>query len=396
MCVERKPKTFVDLKREVIDRGYCSLCRGCISFCSAGEIGALSIEDNRPTLIDEDRCLECGICYLICPNIHELDEKLKERMGWASPIGQYRRLTSAYAADATIREKGTDGGVVTALLTHLLENGSIDGALVSIRRGVWSREPVIVTDPKELLATTGYQLGGRVETGSGGAPLEQYSTYSQTLSGLRALRTIDIARIAVVGTPCQIHTIRKMQYLNVVPAHLVEFTIGLFCAQNFTFDRAAIPTLETILGTPLDEIEAINIKESFIVTRTDGTQRSVPLDALHPVTRNACFICPDFSAEWSDLSVGGLGSDAKWTTVLPRTEKGERWFDAAVRSGYIETQRPNAKERDHIFSRIVAHDRRKKRRRAANLHVEEGEEDAEIARASEREQPTRSGGDRSW
>ena len=35
-------------------------------------------------------------------------------------------------------------------------------------------------------------------------------------------------KLAIVGTPCQIETIRKMQVLNIVPSDMIIFTIGLF------------------------------------------------------------------------------------------------------------------------------------------------------------------------
>ncbi len=61
-------KTFKDLTKEVIERGICGKCGGCISFCSAGELNALEMgENDLPRYINEDNCQKCGICYLICP-----------------------------------------------------------------------------------------------------------------------------------------------------------------------------------------------------------------------------------------------------------------------------------------------------------------------------------------
>ena len=41
--MEEEIKTFEDLTREVIEKGMCGKCGGCISFCSAGELNALEM-----------------------------------------------------------------------------------------------------------------------------------------------------------------------------------------------------------------------------------------------------------------------------------------------------------------------------------------------------------------
>ncbi|MCK4239410.1 MAG: 4Fe-4S dicluster domain-containing protein, partial [Candidatus Lokiarchaeota archaeon] len=64
------PKSFEDLIKEVHDIGICGECGGCVSFCSAADLGAIKMsEDGPPQYIDKDNCLHCGICYLICPEI---------------------------------------------------------------------------------------------------------------------------------------------------------------------------------------------------------------------------------------------------------------------------------------------------------------------------------------
>jgi coenzyme F420 hydrogenase subunit beta len=38
--------------------------------------------------------------------------------------------------------------------------------------------------------------------------------------------------------------------------------------------------------------------------------------------RFACYFCPDYSAEYADVSFGGIGSEEGWTTVITRTPVG--------------------------------------------------------------------------
>ena len=50
--------------------------------------------------------------------------------------------------------------------------------------------------------------------------------------------------------------------------------------------------------------------------------RYIPLDKLDFMKRYACQYCDDYSAEYADLSFGGIGAPDGWTTVIARTSLG--------------------------------------------------------------------------
>ncbi|MBS7651455.1 Coenzyme F420 hydrogenase/dehydrogenase, beta subunit C-terminal domain, partial [Candidatus Bathyarchaeota archaeon] len=58
---------------------------------------------------------------------------------------------------------------------------------------------------------------------------------------------------------------------------------------------------------------------------------------LEPYVVSGCSKCQDFSAELSDISVGAVGSQRGWTTVLVRSEIGEEIFNSAADDGVIES-----------------------------------------------------------
>ena len=129
-------KTFFNLIQEVQKPGLCHHCGGCVTFCTAINYGALELDENgRPRYSDIEKCIECGICHSICPEVGELDEEMKRQLAWSAPIGRIIETTVARAKDPEVRAHGTDGGVVTALLLHLLDMGRIDGAIVSRQSG---------------------------------------------------------------------------------------------------------------------------------------------------------------------------------------------------------------------------------------------------------------------
>ncbi|RME95375.1 MAG: 4Fe-4S dicluster domain-containing protein, partial [Alphaproteobacteria bacterium] len=82
-------KTFFNLLQEVIKPGLCHRCGGCVSLCSSVNYAALELDERgRPRFRDVERCIECGLCYAACPEIEELEEETRRRLGWSAPVGR--------------------------------------------------------------------------------------------------------------------------------------------------------------------------------------------------------------------------------------------------------------------------------------------------------------------
>jgi len=339
-------KTFHDLEREVQRYNFCGKCGGCVAFCSADNLGALKVgPDGMPVFADEEKCLKCGICYMICPNTRDLDEELKKKTKWEPPIGQIKDLVSAQTTNPTVGEMCTDGGVVTSLLLYLLDNHMIDGALVSKSDGPFHRGPMLAISGEEVISASGSHFDESfsiVELGS------QYSTYSPAMQELKSLRKGLIDRVAMVGTPCQIHTVRKMQVLGIIPSDVIKYYFGLFCMENFSFNDIQLRHLEKQYGFNLTQVSKVNVKEDFFIYLNDGRVIHIPFEEIDSIARPACLVCPDFSAEFSDISFGGLGSPDGYTTVLIRSERGKMVYRGALAAGYIKERRYSSSEKARV------------------------------------------------
>jgi len=322
-------KTFFDLVQEVQKKNRCHHCGGCVSFCSAINYGALRFDDKgSPCYDDVAKCIECGICYMICPEISELDNAIKKQAQWSSPAGRIIGTSIVRASDEALRQKATDGGAVTAILLHLFETGRINGAIVS-RTTDKGRQPWLATSKQEIFDSAGTHF----DASHGMANFaDTYSTYSPSIKALKELRKEGIERIAFVGTPCQINTIRKMQAIGIVPADSIEFCFGLFCSGNFVFSGEEFKHIEKEFGFRHEDVESINVKDEFIFTLESGKTIKVPLEKLNRVKRTACRFCNDFSAEYADISFGGIGADKGWTTVITRNPLGRAVLADAVDS----------------------------------------------------------------
>ena len=328
-------RTFTDLQTAIVSTGLCSRCGGCVSFCSANKLGALEMSpEGTPRYFDEEKCLKCGLCYSICTQIEELDEELREKFSWVPPMGRYERVASARTTNRRIQDICTDGGVVTSLLTYMLDHNLIDGAVVSRFIGPFNRVPMITTDREEILNSAGSDFSASSHVGVIG---DEYSTYSPGAFALKDLEpNTKVSRVALVGTPCQINTIRKMQCLNIIPADMVKYTIGLFCMENFVFSALAKQEVEAKVGVRMDEIRKLNIKDDLIVTLVNGKSIHIPFDVIHEFARPACLKCTEFANDFADISAGGLGSPDGYTTILARTDVGQDIYLAALKSGYIK------------------------------------------------------------
>ncbi|NHI93075.1 MAG: coenzyme F420 hydrogenase [Candidatus Lokiarchaeota archaeon] len=355
------PKSFEDLIQEVHLRGICGQCGGCVNFCSANEIVAIEMkEDGPPIYVNKDNCLHCGICYLICPQIHVLDEALYQKFNWKAPIGHWQKVLSIQASSQEIRNRATDGGVITGILNYLLEYNLIDGALVCKKKGPFQRESFFATTKEDLIEAE----GSKFDFSSGTNQLSKYTTFTPTISGLKKVLDLDRTKIAVVGVPCQIHSIRKMQELKILPAHVIKYALGLFCYENFTFDEIGREKIEKKFNFSFENIIKMNLKDKVMFYFKDGSQINVSFEDMEEYMRPACSACGDFSNVFSDIAFGGLGSPDGYTTTMIRTNTGQKIYDGALKNGFIlENEKINTSVRQsEKLAKIIAFAKMKNKR----------------------------------
>jgi len=312
-------KSFHNLIKDVQKPGLCHRCGGCVTFCTAVNYGALELDaDGKPRYADEDKCIECGLCYSICPEIDELDAETKQRAGWQPPNGRVIEIGIACAADPDVRQKATDGGLVTALLLHLYNRGRIDGAIVTRPSGPFQREPFLAVSEDDIRGAAGFFF----DTSQGMKNFSDfYSTFGQ-IKEFDPLMKRNLHRVAFVGTPCQINAVRRMQTLNIIPSDTIKFCLGLFCSGNFAFGPQQQQKIAKIGRFQFEDVRKINIKEDLIVHLNSGEVKTIMLDELEFMKRFACYFCPDYAAELADVSFGGIGADEGWTTFITRTPVG--------------------------------------------------------------------------
>ncbi|WP_458455788.1 Coenzyme F420 hydrogenase/dehydrogenase, beta subunit C-terminal domain [Methanobrevibacter sp.] len=141
-------------------------------------------------------------------------------------------------------------------------------------------------------------------------------------------------RIAMVGTPCEIMAASKLQYYTDSP---IDVKLGLFCMENFSYKYFVNLLKEYDLK--MDDIEKFQIDKGFVslLLKTKETVK-IPLSVAKRIIRKNCNICVELTSETSDISVGSIGSDEGWSTLIIRTEKGEEIVNEAIKQGFIESK----------------------------------------------------------
>ncbi|MBD3197580.1 MAG: hypothetical protein GF317_21175 [Candidatus Lokiarchaeota archaeon] len=309
----------------VFDSGYCCNCGWCSSVCPLDAIKVSS--DNLE--IDQDLCIKCGLCYSVCPRSFSIDQvynnlyQTNKSLQFSNKIGFYRSSYSGHTTNENIEEVKQDGGVVTALLEYLLANNLVD-AIVAVQHSedLWKPEPVIVDEISDLYKTAGTKYAN-----------------SPSLNIIDQTKIYD--RIAVVGVPCMMKALFKGALF---PASIPFFTnikikIGLFCMESFSYDNI-INLVKDKFEKELSDIVKMNIdKGKFIVNLTSGEELKVPLKEVQSYARDTCHYCDDLTSDFADISVGSIGSQAGWSSVILRSEEGEKIYMDAVKSGLIKSKK---------------------------------------------------------
>lgn len=319
--------------RDIVRNGLCISCGLCVSVCPTQTI---STTEGKPVIRDE-LCIHCGECYFQCPESYTSYDQFSTYLFADAPLredpslGKFMTIYEVRATDSKIRRYAQEGGAVTALFAYALDTAVIDGAILGKKSDEksWLGEPVVITDSDLLYTTAGTKY-----------------TVTPVLSKLKdALTFYGLSKIGLVGVSCQILASRKLQYyplgLRDVCDEIddrIALRIGLFCTSNFRYN-AMVKMVEEVGGIRPEDVYKTDIEAGKYLMRSVTEEIvTIPLDVVHDYEQEACSICPDFTSELADLSIGSIGSTKGWSTVIVRTPTGNNLFTQARDEGYIEVQ----------------------------------------------------------
>jgi coenzyme F420 hydrogenase subunit beta len=116
----------------------------------------------------------------------------------------------------------------------------------------------------------------------------------------------------------------------------MTLTVGLFCMESYGHSRLMESYLAS-KGIDPTSVTKVGIKKGyFIAWNKEQELLRVPLKETDEYVRNSCKHCDDFTAEFADISVGGVGCPTGFSTIIARTTKGLEVLKEAEKAGYVE------------------------------------------------------------
>ncbi|KKG07956.1 Coenzyme F420 hydrogenase/dehydrogenase, beta subunit C-terminal domain [Methanosarcina mazei] len=309
--------------QKVLDDHLCCNCGTCAGVCPQQAI-YLSLDKHFQVYephICSDACSGCGICYDTCPG-HYVDFKNLNRDIFGKEaedilLGSYLGCYIGHAIESKVRYNASSGGVVTGLLIYALEQGIIDGALVTRmnKDRPWEPEPFIARTKGEIIE----------------ASKSKYCPVPANIMIKELLSSQEDEKFAVVGLPCHIQGVRKAEQVYKKLRARVVLHIGIFCSHNDTFWQTdyLLKSMDVSKGN----IKSIRYRGAgwpgtMSIQLKNGTDSSVPYHkAIFPHVlwfnaMNRCLYCCDLTSELADISVG----DPWIPEVMSREEIGQSIF----------------------------------------------------------------------
>lgn len=314
-----------DLQKNVLTKGLCSACGACTNLCPY-----IDMVKGKAVLIEPCGLSE-GKCHDFCPRAY-IDVPSLDKLVFGSyrkdlALGSNMSVMKARAKDSEIRSSAQYGGVVSALVTYALERGKIDAAVLAKSQDMISAEPAIARNRKEVLECAGSKY-----------------IVCPTVAGVLEAIDQEKGNIGLVGTPCQITAVRKMQASSFeIEADKIGILIGLFCTWAVS-PEAYIHIRDLAGSAKVMKLDVPPPPANILVMQTEGKRIEVPLDEVRKFVMPACNVCFDMTNEFADISVGAVEGEEGWNTVIVRTKEGERILQGAIDAGAIETK-PLEKER---------------------------------------------------
>lgn len=206
---------------QVAQKGLCLGCGVCQDICPQKCVTINHGYTNIP-MVNDGGCVDCSKCLKVCAGIGiDLENRSKalfetDFSHYHQEIGRYLKCYSGYSNSFDIRYHSASGGCVSQFLIWLLEQGIIDGAIVTSFK---KSDPM---RPQPLIARTKDEiLSGRSS---------KYCVVS--FDGIISEILKTPGRYVLVGLPCHIQAFRKvLDVCHQIKERVIGY-FSIYCSTN--------------------------------------------------------------------------------------------------------------------------------------------------------------------
>lgn len=321
----------------------CIGCGTCFVVCPEKKIELVDIIDDgiRP-FIRADCCNSCDLCVQVCPgtltSLNHFSLIHNEFKNYASKRwGKYFQAWEGFSGDNDIRMKGSSGGLCSALSLFCMERGDSGGTVhIGADSNIpWRNKTYRSRSSEELLSRTGSRY----------AP-------ASPCDGLGLIETGDESSV-FIGKPCDVAGLRMAQKFRPELEKKTALAIGFFCAG--TPSTQGTLDLLRLHGIEPNKIEEFKYRGDGWPGMATARLKGESQDCLKLTYEETwgfvqkyrpfrCYLCPDLTAEFADISVGDpwyreIGENEPGRSlILIRTERGREIFHAAMEQGYVTAE----------------------------------------------------------
>ena len=269
-------------------------------------------------------CTDCGVsrmsnpkscgsaCQFIAPDYEALETRVHGRArDEARPdelhFGPFQNMLRA--AMKAPREGAQWTGITTRIAERLLETNAVDAVLTMApdKDDPWKPVPVLVTNAADLAKCRGMRMG-----------------YAPLLALLEPAIAQGFKRLAIIGIPCQIYALRRLEKEL---GFEKLYVIGTPCSDNTTTEN--FHTFLNLLDEKPETIIYLEFRADYRVELRfkDGRIREIPFLQL-PISKLprdffplTCRTCVDYTNVLADITVGYMGGQGQQWLIV-RNDRG--------------------------------------------------------------------------
>lgn len=316
---------------KVVSGGYCTGCGTC-AYVTNTKMSINEYGEYVPDLgtIEKRDAKTIEAAEFVCPSLNPTfnEDALSntflahDNNNKSEYIGHYQNVYGGYVTEANYRNRGTSGGFGTYIGAALFENGMIDG-VIHVKETIRNSP----SDPffKYGISTTLEEIQNGAKT--------KYHVIE--LSEVLNLIHENPGKYLLIGVPCMIKAIRRVQLNDSFVEESIKYTLALVCGHLKSINW----TLSLAWGKGITPEKATKFKyrtkgenisaRAYVFTAYSDTQEIVE-DSANVVggkfnqgalMLEACDFCDDVVGETADITVGDawlpqFEIDAQGTNML--------------------------------------------------------------------------------